>query len=124
MNLKLFLDQAIQQALADAGASNSPAVIKYSQRPEFGHYQANGVMGAAKILGQKPRDLAATIIAALDLPAADKVEIAGPGFINIHLSAEFIANSMTKLRADTHLGVEPRAAETIVIDYSAPNLAK
>ncbi|MDP4765849.1 MAG: arginine--tRNA ligase [Pseudomonadales bacterium] len=124
MNLKLFLDQAIQQALADAGASNSPAVIKYSQRPEFGHYQANGVMGAAKILGQKPRDLAATIIAALDLPAADKVEIAGPGFINIHLSAEFIANSLTKLRADTHLGVEPRPAETIVIDYSAPNLAK
>jgi arginyl-tRNA synthetase len=124
MNLKLFLDQAIHKALASAGASNSPAVIKNSQRPEFGHYQANGVMGAAKILGQKPRDLAATIITALDLPAADKVEIAGPGFINIHLSAEFIANSLTALRSDKRLGVEPRPAETIVIDYSAPNLAK
>ncbi|MDA9297771.1 arginine--tRNA ligase [Pseudomonadales bacterium] len=124
MNLKLFIDQAICSALTQAGAAEAPAVIKNSQRPEFGHYQANGVMGAAKRLGLNPRVLAGTIIEALDFPAAAKVEIAGPGFINIHLSAEFIAASLTELRQDSRLGVQPRVAETIVIDYSAPNLAK
>ncbi len=124
MNLKLFIDQAICSALTQAGAAEAPAVIKNSQRPEFGHYQANGVMGAAKRLGLNPRALAGTIIEALDFPAAAKVEIAGPGFINIHLSAEFIAASLTELRQDSRLGVQPRVAETIVIDYSAPNLAK
>ena len=124
MNLKLFIDQAICSALTQAGAAEAPAVIKNSQRPEFGHYQANGVMGAAKRLGLNPRVLAGTIIEALDFPAAAKVEIAGPGFINIHLSAEFIAASLTELRQDSQLGVQSRVAETIVIDYSAPNLAK
>ena len=124
MNLKLFIDQAICSALTQAGAAEAPAVIKNSQRPEFGHYQANGVMGAAKRLGLNPRALAGTIIEALDFPAAAKVEIAGPGFINIHLSAEFIAASLTELRQDSRLGVQPRVADTIVIDYSAPNLAK
>ena len=124
MNLKLFIDQAICSALTQAGAAEAPAVIKNSQRPEFGHYQANGVMGAAKRLGLNPRVLAGTIIEALDFPAAAKVEIAGPGFINIHLSAEFIAASLTELRQDSQLGVQSRVAETIVIDYSAPNQAK
>ncbi|NQV66219.1 MAG: arginine--tRNA ligase [SAR86 cluster bacterium] len=124
MNLKLFIDQAICSALTQAGAAEAPAVIKNSQRPEFGHYQANGVMGAAKRLGLNPRVLAGTIIEALDFPAAAKVEIAGPGFINIHLSAEFIAASLTELRQYSQLGVQSRVAETIVIDYSAPNLAK
>jgi len=124
MNLKLFIDQAISNALTQAGAAEAPAVIKNSQRPEFGHYQANGVMGAAKRLGLNPRALAGTMIEALDFPAAAKIEIAGPGFINIHLSAEFIAASLTELRQDSRLGVQPRVAETIVIDYSAPNLAK
>jgi len=124
MNLKDFLDRAICSALTRAGAADAPAVIKNSQRLEFGHYQANGVMGAAKLLGTQPRALAAKVIESLELPEADKIEIAGPGFINLHLSAEFIAASLTQLCLDPRLGVEVRKPETIVIDYSAPNLAK
>lgn len=124
MNLKDFLDRAICSALTRAGAADAPAVIKNSQRLEFGHYQANGVMGAAKLLGTQPRALAAKVIESLELPEADKIEIAGPGFINLHLSAEFIAASLAQLCLDPRLGVETRKPETIVIDYSAPNLAK
>ncbi len=124
MNLKDFLERAICSALTRAGAADAPAVIKNSQRLEFGHYQANGVMGAAKLLGTQPRALAAKVIESLELPEADKIEIAGPGFINLHLSAEFIAASLTQLCLDPRLGVETRKPETIVIDYSAPNLAK
>ena len=124
MNLKDFLDRAICSALTRAGAADAPAVIKNSQRLEFGHYQANGVMGAAKLLGTQPRALAAKVIESLELPEADKIEIAGPGFINLHLSAEFIAASLAQLCLDPRLGVEVRKPETIVIDYSAPNLAK
>jgi arginyl-tRNA synthetase len=124
MNLKLLIDHAVRAALLKAGAGDNPAVIKNSQRPEFGHYQANGVMGAAKKLGQSPRALASEIIEHIALPAAHSMRVAGPGFINIHLSAEFIANSLVQLREDPRLGIETRIPETIVIDYSAPNLAK
>ena len=124
MNLKLLIDRAVRDALLKAGAGDNPAVIKNSQRPEFGHYQANGVMGAAKKLGQNPRALASEIIEHIALTAAHSMEVAGPGFINIHLSAEFIANSLSQLREDPRLGIENRIAEKIVIDYSAPNLAK
>lgn len=124
MNLKLLIDHAVRAALLKAGAGDSPAVIKNSQRLEFGHYQANGVMGAAKKIGQNPRALASEIIEHIALPAAQSLEVAGPGFINIHLSAEFIANGLSQLRKDSRLGIESRSAEKIVIDYSAPNLAK
>ncbi|MFT7131576.1 MAG: arginyl-tRNA synthetase [Cyclobacteriaceae bacterium] len=124
MNLKLLIDHAVRAALLKVGAGDNPAVIKYSQRPEFGHYQVNGVMGAAKKLGQNPRELASSIIEHIDLPAAQSMEVAGPGFINIHLSAEFIASSLSQLREDPRLGIETRTPDIIVIDYSAPNLAK
>ena len=124
MNIKKVLDQSITRALQLAGASDSSAVIKQSQKAEFGQYQANGVMGAAKKLKMNPRDLAAQVIEALDLPIAEKVEIAGPGFINIHLDAQAVAAALSKLHTDSMLGIEAPPRQSYVIDYSAPNLAK
>lgn len=124
MNIKKVLDQSITRALQLAGASDSSAVIKQSQKAEFGQYQANGVMGAAKKLKMNPRDLAAQVIEALDLPLAEKVEIAGPGFINIHLDAQAVAAALSKLHTDSMLGIEAPPRQSYVIDYSAPNLAK
>ena len=124
MNLKQYLDDTISAALATLGAENCPAVVKQAQKPEFGHYQANGVMGAAKKLKTNPRELAEKLVQQLDLKGVEKLEIAGPGFINIHLSNELLASELLARHADSHLGVAKKAQQTIVVDYSAPNLAK
>jgi arginyl-tRNA synthetase len=82
-------------------------------------------MGAAKARKMNPRQLAEQVVAALDLNGiASKVEIAGPGFINITLSPEYLAGLATAALADAHLGVPQPASQRVVIDYSGPNLAK
>lgn len=92
---------------------------------QFGDYQANGVMGAAKKMGIPPRQLAEKILEHLDITdIADKVEIAGPGFINIFLSPVWVAQQAEFALADEHLNITKVTPETIVIDYSSPNVAK
>ncbi|MEE9345703.1 MAG: hypothetical protein V3U88_08860, partial [Methylococcales bacterium] len=92
MNIRKLLDSHITQTLIAAGADeNTSAVVKPSARPEFGDYQANGIMSAAKKLKMNPRDLASKVLEHLDLSdIAEKVEIAGPGFLNIHLSNQWL----------------------------------
>lgn len=127
MNIRTQLETIITQALADAGAlTNAPAVVKTSSRPQFGDYQANGIMGAAKALKMNPREFAAKVLENLDLSAyADKLEIAGPGFINIHLKNEWLGQQVEKTLKSNNLEIEKvEHPETVVIDYSAPNLAK
>jgi len=127
MNIRQLLEVRIQQAMEAAGAAkDSPSVIKPSGRPEFGDYQANGVMGAAKKLKMNPRELATKVVDALDISdLADKVEIAGPGFINIHLSNEWLsAQAATTLKSERLNIATCEAPQNIVIDYSGPNLAK
>jgi arginyl-tRNA synthetase len=124
MNLLTLIDDAFSAALSDAGATGSPAVVRHAQRPEFGHYQVNGVMGAAKKLGSNPRELAERVIGLVELPAAAKLEVAGPGFINVHLDPGFIASQLNRIGEGERLGVTPLPEATVVVDYSAPNLMK
>lgn len=120
-----LLDSRVCSALAAAGCGNAPAVIQPAGRPEFGDYQANGVMGAAKARKMNPRQLAAEVIEKLDLAGvASKVEIAGPGFINITLAPEFLTALASEAFADTMLGVPKPAPQRVIVDYSSPNLAK
>lgn len=129
MSISQLLDQRISAAMQRAGIDASfPAVIKPSGRPEFGDYQANGIMGAAKAARMNPRELAGKVLEQLELDdIANKVEIAGPGFINIHLDNRWLA-AQAKARLDTDTGaalVEPVSEpQTVVVDYSGPNLAK
>jgi arginyl-tRNA synthetase len=127
MNIRKLLDSRITQALIAAGADeNTSAVVKPSARPEFGDYQANGIMSAAKKLKINPRDLASKVLEHLDLSdIAEKVEIAGPGFLNIHLSNQWLTQQTEKTLNSKTLEIEKvTTPQTIVIDYSAPNLAK
>ncbi|WP_273432491.1 arginine--tRNA ligase [Chitinibacter tainanensis] len=125
MTISQLLNQRVQAALAAAGAPDAPAVIQPSGKPEFGDFQANGVMGAAKALKTNPRELAAKVVAALDLAGiADKVEIAGPGFINIHLAPEFLAQRLSAAQSDDALGIAKPAPQKVMVEYSSPNLAK
>ena len=119
------LEARLQTALVAAGApADSPAMVQPAARPEFGDYQANGIMGAAKRAGMKPRDLAARVIelARID-DLVEHAEIAGPGFINLRLAADVLASWTQALEARV---LTPRAPNgpVVVIDYSSPNLAK
>ncbi|GAB2890098.1 arginine--tRNA ligase [Uliginosibacterium flavum] len=120
-----LLDARVRAALNAVGCEGAAAVIAPSGRPEFGDYQANGVMGAAKARKMNPRALAEQVLAQLDLAEiASKVEIAGPGFINITIAPDFLAQQLEAALADEHLGVPQPASQRVVVDYSSPNLAK
>ncbi|HUS92458.1 MAG TPA: arginine--tRNA ligase, partial [Phycisphaerae bacterium] len=131
MNLRAELERRLSAALAAAGApQGADAMVAPSVRPEFGDYQANGVMAAAKRLKTNPRELAgkAVEIARAELSdLAASVEVAGPGFINVRLSDDWLAAELTRRVGDGRLGVPPLAdgqRQTVVVDYSHPNLAK
>ncbi|MDF2527074.1 MAG: arginyl-tRNA synthetase, partial [Enterobacter mori] len=99
--------------------------VRQSAKVQFGDYQANGVMAVAKKLGMPPRQLAEQVLTHLDLTGiASKTEIAGPGFINIFLEPAFLASHVDAALKSDRLGVSQPKAQTIVIDYSAPNVAK
>lgn len=125
MSIKTLLEQRVRAAMQAAEIpDNCPANITISTRPEFGDFQANGAMGAAKKLKINPRELAQKILEHLDLSGiADNIEIAGPGFINIHLSHSFLGEQLQK-QSDQPLGRSEVEEKTIVVDYSSPNLAK
>lgn len=126
MNIQQILADKIKQAMIAAGADeNVEPLVRQSGKPEFGDYQANGAMGAAKKLGMNPREFAQKILDNADLNGvADKLEIAGPGFINIFLNQEWLANNANEALQAVNFGIKTANPQTIVIDYSSPNVAK
>jgi arginyl-tRNA synthetase len=121
MSLKNTLNSRFKTAMQ---ALNIPSectpLLNISGKPQFGDYQANGAMGAAKHLKTNPRDLAQKILDQVDLSEiAEKTEIAGPGFINITLKNDYIANCLKDC-----LDKPTVQSNIVVVDYSAPNLAK
>jgi len=127
MNISNILSEKVSAAMVAAGLpeGTNPA-ISLSNRANFGDYQANGVMGAAKKLKTNPRELATKVVEALDLTGiAEKIELAGPGFINIHLDKNWLATQLNQVSNDKNLGVSQSVKpQNVVVDYSAPNLAK
>lgn len=126
MNIQALLSEKVSQALIAAGApADCEPQVRQSAKVQFGDYQANGVMAVAKKLGMAPRQLAEQVLSHLDLNGiANKVEIAGPGFINIFLDPAFLADNVNRALQSERLGVTEPQAQTIVVDYSAPNVAK
>ncbi|MHB1251956.1 MAG: arginine--tRNA ligase [Acidimicrobiales bacterium] len=103
-------------------APGSDPVLRHSER---GDYQANGVMGVAKQLGRPPRDVAEEVVKGLEIADIAEVEIAGPGFLNLTLTSSFLDHQLRQTLEDPRLGVTSAAhPKKVVIDYSAPNVAK
>jgi len=105
----------------DAVLEGADPVLRPSDR---GDYQANGIMALAKAQGVAPRDMAQRVLTHLDLEGIARVEVAGPGFLNLNLTPEFLDDRLRALLGDERLGVATIADRTAVIDYSAPNVAK
>lgn len=128
MNVLARLQHCFRSALQ--GLVESPEsyleMIRPSQDAKFGDYQANMAMPLAKQLGRSPRDIAQEIVSRLDLAdLCHPPEIAGPGFINLKLTDQWIANSLIAALQDERLGIETVAQpRTVIVDYSSPNVAK
>jgi arginyl-tRNA synthetase len=123
MQLKMLLTERFSTAMIALGIpSDCHPMLALSGKPQFGDYQANGAMAAAKRMGKNPRNIAAQIIQKVDLEGiAETLEIAGPGFINIHLSNNFLSECLSTVEKQK---VTADKQQNIVIDYSSPNLAK
>ena len=126
MNIQSILSEKIKQAMIAAGAdAQCEALVRQSGKVQFGDYQANGIMPAAKKLGLNPREFAQNVLDKADLQdIAEKTEIAGPGFINIFLKNSWLAENINRSVQDPKLGVHNPEKQTVVVDYSSPNVAK
>ena len=126
MNIQSILSEKIKQAMIAAGAdAQCEALVRQSGKVQFGDYQANGIMPAAKKLGLNPREFAQNVLDKADLQdIAEKTEIAGPGFINIFLKNSWLAENINRAVQDPKLGVHNPEKQTVVVDYSSPNVAK
>lgn len=119
------LQQAIAKGFGEEYATVDP-LLRPTADPKFGDFQSNVAMSLCKQLGRNPREVATAIIAAMvcdDL--CEPPQIAGPGFINIRLLSDALAQQLLLLAADARLGIQTvKVADTVVVDYSGPNVAK
>jgi arginyl-tRNA synthetase len=112
--------------IAAFGSGAQRAELTQATQEKFGHYQCNSALKLAKDLSKNPREVASTIIDAVDADELiEKLEIAGPGFINITLKASFLESEIEKLIQDDHYGV-PKVAnkKQVIVEFSSPNIAK
>jgi len=107
----------------DAVEPGADPILRPSDRADF---QVNGALALAKRSGRDPRTVAAEVLDAADLSqVCRETEISGPGFINLTLSEEYLAQRIAEMAAHDRLGIEQASEpETVVLDYSAPNIAK
>jgi arginyl-tRNA synthetase len=124
-----LIDSALDTLIAEGALpaeAKRPAQIDRTKDKSHGDFATNIALMLAKLAGMKPRDLAEKLIAALPADnAVAKVEIAGPGFINFFQADDWLTGLLDQALADPYLAVpRPEQAQTVVVDYSSPNLAK
>jgi arginyl-tRNA synthetase len=125
MTLQQQLESRLAEALAAAVGESVPTPVTVATDLRFGDYQSNAAMVQAKQRRGNPRALAEQVIAKLDLAGLATAEIAGPGFINFRILPAAFATHAEALLRDDRLGVPAiGAGRTVVVDFSAPNVAK
>src|SRR5689334_4043434 len=120
------LDAAFRAAIRAAFGLEVDPLISVSQNEKFGDYQSNAAMGLARQVKSNPRHVAEQIKGKLELgETVCEVSIAGPGFINVRLSPQWLAARLAPLTADERLGLPlAPSRKKVVVDYSGPNIAK
>lgn len=123
MQLLTLIKQKFSQAQSQAFPEiTAQAEVTAATNPSFGDYQCNSAMKLAKLLKLPPREVASRIVA--NYPGDERLEIAGPGFINVFLSDTFLSQELERIYSDERLGIEKVAPQKVVIDFSSPNTAK
>ncbi|HSL26988.1 MAG TPA: arginine--tRNA ligase [Acidimicrobiia bacterium] len=126
MSLLSELSVLVGEAFAAEGLDPAHGEVVVSQRPELAQFQCNGAMAAARVVGAPPRELAGKVASRLGAhPHLAAVDIAGPGFINLTISDDWLAAVTQRAVDDPRLGV-PASSEpsTVLVDYGGPNVAK
>src|SRR2546423_9327584 len=123
MNLEELLRERLAVAFRAVAGTGVDPVVRRSQRADF---QADGALALARALGRPPRDIATEVVGRADLAdLCALVEVAGPGFINLTVSDAALGRMVAELAAGDRLGVQPPTERRrVVVDYSAPNVAK
>jgi len=122
----ITVSERLVPAFAKVAGAGSPIVDPVVRRSAHADAQVNGSLALAKQLGKAPRDIAQAVLDSAELSGiCSAVEIAGPGFVNLTFSNEFLASELVLAAADIRLGVRLVATPlVVVVDYSAPNVAK
>ena len=122
--IELRLQQAVRAVLPDADSGS--ILVRPCPDPKFGDYQSNALMSLAKARKLNPRQLAADVLAKLDVSEiCEKVEIAGAGFLNFRLKISALAaNARIRRSRRTFFFEKAAQPRTVVIDFSSPNVAK
>ncbi len=125
-DLSTQLSEAAGDAFASLGLDRALGVMRRSDRPDLADFQCNGAMAAAKAAKRNPREIAQGVVDALkDSPLVAAAEVAGPGFINVRLAAEALAQRAAVLGADERAGASHvETARRVVIDFGGWNVAK
>ena len=120
------LSQIVGEVFSAQGLPAELGLVRVSDRPDLAQFQCNGAMAAGKLVKKNPREVAESIVAALSMnPAFSKIEIAGPGFINLNIMDEFLSAALSGVSADARCGVpQLPQGQTIVLDYGGMNVAK
>lgn len=125
MTVLQLLNDHVNAALCAVGFNHAKAVVKPASRPEFGDYQANGIMSAAKAHQMDPMILANQVVAKLDLKGiAAKIDVVKPGFINLYLEGNFLAKHVKNALVSAKLGITLPKPERVMVEYSSPNISK
>ncbi len=124
-----YVTETLQKAAQEAFPSLSPAELEIhltlATQEKFGHYQCNSAMKLAKVAQKPPREIALALVEKLPKTIFEKVEIAGPGFINLTLNPHFLSKLADEMAHDKRLGVPlPSPPQRIVVEFSSPNIAK
>ncbi len=127
--MKKLMEQMAEElsaAFEKAGYDPSYGKVTVSNRPDLCEYQCNGAMAGAKAYKKAPFMIADDVVAHLkDSHVFSMAEVVKPGFINLRVKEEFLADYLKKMEADEKLGVsEAEHPKTIIIDYGGPNVAK
>ncbi|MCC7304953.1 MAG: arginine--tRNA ligase [Alphaproteobacteria bacterium] len=125
------LSEITGKTFAAAGLPAELGLVRVSDRPDLAQFQCNGAMAAAKIAGRKPREIAEEIVKALTPTLSlkgegvfSKLEVAGPGFININVTDSFTSSYLAEIVQNDRLGIEKTGTGAMLLDYGGPNIAK
>jgi len=125
MQIKPYIEDIINSSFKAIDITPKTTQINYATKPEFGDFQYNGAMALAKELKTNPRQIATNLANQLkENSLFEKVEVAGPGFINLTLSKDFLSKNILSA-LNSKAGVEAKKDPIrVVVDYSSPNMAK
>ncbi|MEZ5227968.1 MAG: arginine--tRNA ligase [Acidimicrobiales bacterium] len=126
MSIVTTLSSLVGDAFEAQGIDRSRGEVVVSQRPDLSQFQCNGALAAAKEVGRSPRDIADGVAEALRADSRiAMVDVAGPGFLNLSVTDDFLADVVAATAADPHFGVSPAEdPKTVIVDYGGPNVAK